>query len=78
MEQMETEQGLYAQVVILNRKDFNTTEANRNENEDKLKFQGQSSISQRWLDLDFYWIGEMFCTREPDFYRKIYQRHEKT
>ena len=56
---------------------MNIIEANKNKYVDKFKFQGQSARSQRWFDLDFDWIEEDFGTREPDFYRKIYQRHEK-
>ena len=51
---MATEQVLYEQVVMLRRKDLNITEANKNKNEYKFKFQGQSAISHRWFDLDFY------------------------
>ena len=58
---METEQGLYAQVVMLRRKDLKTTEANKNKNEAKFKFQGQSARSQRWFDLDFDWIEEILA-----------------
>ena len=38
---------------MLRRKDFKITEANKNKNEAKFKFQGQSARSQRWFDLDF-------------------------
>ena len=48
---MATEQGLYAQVVMLRRKDLKSTEANKNKNEAKFKFQGQSARSQRFLIL---------------------------
>ena len=75
---MATEQGLYAQVVMFCQNDLNITEANKNKNEDKFKLQGQSAISQHWFDIDIDWIEEIFSTHEPDFYRKIYQRHEKT
>ena len=57
---------------------FSPHQTNKNKNEAKLKFQGQSTKSQRWLDLDFDWIEENFSTREPDFFRKIFQRHDKT
>ena len=60
------EQGLYAKVVKLLRKDLKCIAANKNKNEAKLKFQGQSAGSQRWFDLDFYWIEVNFRTREPD------------
>ena len=40
---MATEQGLYAQVVKLRRQDSKFTAANKNTNEAKFKFQGQSA-----------------------------------
>ena len=42
----------------------------------KFKFQGQSSRSQLWFDLDLYWIDMNFSTREPDFYKKLFQSHD--
>ena len=75
---MLMEQGLYSQVVMLLRKYLKTTEANKDKNEAKFKFQGQSERLQRWFDLDFDWIEEIFITREPWFYRKIFQRHDET
>ena len=60
------------------RKDFKIAEANKNRNEAKSKFQVQSERSPRWFDLDFDWIEINFSTREPDFYRKIFQRHDDT
>ena len=74
---MLTEQGLYLQVVMLCRNYLKITEANKNENEAKFKFQGQSARLQRWLDLDFECIEEKFSTLETDFYTKIFQRHGK-
>ena len=52
--------------------------ADKIKNEAKLKFQGQSSISQRWFDLEFGWIEVNFSTREPDFYKKLFQSHDDT
>ena len=52
--------------------------ANKNKNEAKFKFQGQSSISRRWFDLDFDWTEVNFSTHEPDFYKKLFQNHENT
>ena len=75
---MEMEQGLYAQVVMLRWKDLKLFVANRNKNEGKFKFQGQSAISQRWFDIDFDWIGLNSSTREPDFYKKLFQSHDDT
>ena len=51
---------------------------NKNKNEAKFKFQGQSARSQRWFDLDFDWIEVNFSTREPDFYKKLFQSHDNT
>ena len=72
------EQLLYAQVGMLIQKYFKVTEANKYKNDDKFKVQGQSARSHRWIDLGFDFIEETFRTHEPDFYRKIYQRHAKT
>ena len=41
---MATEEGLYAQVVKLNRKALKFIAENRNKNEAKFKFQGQYAI----------------------------------
>ena len=65
-------------MVKLRRKDLNYIAENRNKNESKFKFQGQSAISQRWFDIDFDWIEVNFSTREPDFYKKLFQSHENT
>ena len=75
---MLIEQGLYAQVVMLRQNYLKTTEENKNKNEAKFKLQGRSAISKRWFDINFHYIEEHFITREPDFYRIIYQRNEKT
>ena len=63
---------------MLRQKGLKIIEANKNKNEDKFKFQGQSARSQRWFDLDFDRIDINFITREPDFYREIFQRHDDT
>ena len=65
---MAMEQGLYAQVVKLRRKDLKCIASNKNKNESELKFQGQYARSQRRFDLDFHWIEVNFSAREPDFY----------
>ena len=44
---MAMEQIFYAQVVMISRKDLRFIAENKNKNEVKLKFQGQSTISQR-------------------------------
>ena len=63
------EQNLYAQVVKLLRKDLKFVAGDKNKNEAKFKFQGQSARSQLWFDLDLDWIDKIFSTREPDFYK---------
>ena len=75
---MEMEQGLYAQVVKISRKDLKFIAENNNKNEAKFKFQGQSARSQRWFDLDFEWIEVNFSTHEPDLYKKMFQIHDDT
>ena len=65
---MSMEKGFYAKVVMIRREYLKITEANKNKNEAKFKFQGQFERSQRWFDLDFYWIEGYFSTHEPDFY----------
>ena len=75
---MAMKQGSYAQVVVLRRNYLIFTEANKNRIGTKFKFHGQLARSQRWFDLDFKWIGENFSTREPDFFRKVFQIHDNT
>ena len=72
------EQGLYAQVFKLSRKDLNFFATDKNKNEAKFKFQGQSARSQLWFDIDLDWIEVNFSTREPDLYKKLFQIHDDT
>ena len=53
---MAMEHVLYTQVFMVSRKDLKFIAANKIKNEAKFKFQGQSSISQRWFNIDFDWI----------------------
>ena len=66
MKLMKIEQGLYAQVIMLSQKDLKCFATDKIKNEAKFKFQVQSARSQRWFDIDFYWIEVNFSTREPD------------
>ena len=75
---MSMEQGLYAQVIMLRRNDFNFFATDKKKNQAKFKFQVQSARSQRWFDIDFDWIGVNFSTREPDFYKKLSQIYDNT
>ena len=74
---MTMEHGLNAHVVMLCLNDLNITEENKNKNEDKFKFQDESARSQQWFDLDFGRIEENVSARDPDLYKKIYQRHDE-
>ena len=78
IKRMATEQGLYAQVVKLRQKYLKCIAANKNKNEAKFKFQGLSARSQRWFDIEFHWIWVDFSTRETDFYKKPFQKHDYT
>ena len=71
------EQSLYAQVIMFRRKDLKFDAADKNKNASKFKFQGQSARSKYWFDLDLDWIDINFSTREPDFYKKLFQNHDK-
>ena len=44
----------------------------------KFKFQGQPERSQLCLDLDLDWIEIHFSTRDPDFYKQLFQSHDDT
>ena len=69
------EKQLYAQVIKFQHKDVLFDAADKNKNESKFKFQGQSARSQLWFDLDLYWIDMNFSTRKPDLYKKLFQCH---
>ena len=64
------EQSLYTQVVKLLRKDLKFVATDKNKNEAKFKFQGQSARSQIWFDLDLDWIEINFSYREPNLYKE--------
>ena len=50
---MAMEQGLYSQVIMLHWKYLEFVATDKNKNEAKFKFQGQSARSQRLFGLDF-------------------------
>ena len=66
---MATEKGLYAKVVMIRRKDYD----NKNEKKKtkKYNFQGKSTRSIRWFDLDHEWLEKYLRTRETDFYENF-------
>ena len=57
---------LYAQVIMLRRKYLKFIAADKNKNEAKFKFQGLSSRSQLWFDLNSDCIEVNLSTSEPD------------
>ena len=71
------EPGLYAQVVKLRQKYLKWIAENKNKNEAKFKFQGQSARSQRCFDLGFDCIELSFITCETDFYKKFFHLSKK-
>ena len=73
---MAMEKSLYAQVIKFRSKDLLFEAADKNKTESKFKFQGQSTRSQLWFDLDIDWIDINFSTREPGFYKKLFQSHD--
>ena len=75
---MAMQQGLDAKVVKLRRNDLKSIAENKNKNDAKFKLQGQSVRSHPWFDLDFDWIEVNFITREPDFYKKLFQINDNT
>ena len=75
---MAMEQRLYAEVVKLCCKDLKFVATDKNKNEAKFKFQGQYTRSQPWFDLDSDLIERNFITREPDFYKKLFQSNDDT
>ena len=78
IKRMAMEQILYAQVFKLCRKDLKFVSADKNKSAAKFKFQGQYVRSQLWFDLDLDWIDITVSTREPDFYKKLFQSHDDT
>ena len=76
IKRMAMEQSLYAQVIKFRRNDLKFDAADKNKNTSKFKFQGQSARSRYWFDIDLDWIEINFSTREPDFYKKLFQNHD--
>ena len=69
LKKMDMEQGLYEQVVIIQRKDSENKKGK--EKTKKYNFQGQSARSRHWFDLDHEWLEENFMTRKLYLYKKI-------
>ena len=63
---------------MLFQNDLKFVATDENKNEAKFKFQGHSSRSQCWFEIDFDWIEANFSTREPDLYMKLFQSHDDT
>ena len=67
---MALEQGLYAQVVMIRRRESDNIKEKYKTN--KFNFQGQSARTKHWFDLDYKWLKENFMTSEIDLYLKLY------
>ena len=78
IKRMAMEQGLYAQVRMLRREGLKIVATDKNQNQYKFKFQGESARSQWWFDIDFDWIEVNFSTLEPDFYKNCFQSYDDT
>ena len=65
-------------MIRIRQKGLKFVATDKNKNEAKFKFQGQYARSQRWFDIGLYWIEINFSTREPDFYKKLFQSHDDT
>ena len=63
---MALEQGLYAQVVIIRRRE--SDDIKEKYKTKKYNFQGQSARTKHWFNIDHEWLKEKFMTSEPDFY----------
>ena len=74
IKRMEMGQSFYAQVIMFRRKDLKFDAEDKNTKK-QFKFKGQSGRSRLWFDLDLDWIDIHFSTREPYFYKKIFQSH---
>ena len=74
---MAMEPGVYAQVVKLRRKYLKFVATDKNKNEAKFKFQGQSSRSQQWFYLDLDWIEVNFSLRELDLYKATFSKPQR-
>ena len=72
------EHGLYAQVIMIRRKELKFVATDKIKNESEFKFQGQSARSQRCFDLDFDFIEVNFSTRDPGLHKKRFQSHDYT
>ena len=63
---MALENGLYAQVVMIIRRELDDEQEKYKTK--KYYFQGQSARTKDWFDIDHAWLKENLMTREPYFY----------
>ena len=69
--QMDLENGLYAQVVMIRRSNLDDIE--EKDKKHVFNFQGKLARAKHWFNIDHEWPKENFMTCEPDFYKKLYQ-----
>ena len=60
--------------VKLRHKGLKFVATDKNKNEAKFKFQGQSTRSQLWFDIDLDWFEINFSTHEPDFCKETFSK----
>ena len=68
---MALEQGLYAQVIMILRRELDDIKEKYKTT--KFNLEGQSAKTKHWFDLDHEGLKDNFMTREPDFYKRLYQ-----
>ena len=76
IKRMAMEQSFSAKVFKLCSKDLKFVATDKNKNEAKFNFQGQSARSQLFFDLGLDLIEINFSCCEPDFYKKLFQIHD--
>ena len=67
------EEILYAQVARIRHKSIDQKKNTGEKPKIIYLFQGRSSRSKHWFDLDIKWIVDNFSTREPQFYKRLFQ-----
>ena len=69
LKKMALAEGLYAQVVLISRRNLNDFFFKIRQN--KLTSKENQQEPKNWFDLDHEWLKEYCMTREPDFYKTI-------
>ena len=73
IERIACEESVYAQVVRICRKNMIENKYTGKKTKRKYLFQGQSAKSKYCFDIDIEWVEGNFSTREPQFYKRLFQ-----